>query len=470
MKKILTILLIASLSLILISCNIDNLIGYEKPNIQEDKKLNIDKKEGGLGGDSVIDENEIEPDINYVDISEDSNLTDFYLIQNDDKKDISLQESSKNRRENLDIDQFSNSINLAGRVHMYATVIPEEIDVDIQYKQYDIPFDYLLITAESTNIYTNPSFDSEILGKANQFSKIKLEGKTAFNNARDTNEWYLISWLENGNIVHGYVSADSGTARTFRFDDMLDHIVKLENELNKYSYGYISNYKNINGTPPVKNGKALDEFGIQAYQSAPAYYTLEDENNFRYFPDGMIVFIIDEENKHFKVKNLVYEGEYWIPKQYISFDNNLERLDKVVVVDKTNQNQALFENRNGTWTMISYTLATTGMPAENRYETPTGYFKVLQKRERFYYLNSSTKEIGGYAPYGTRFSAGAYIHGIPVNYEKKDGENVDPGMKEYLITIGTTPRSAKCVRNYTSHAKFVYDWVNTKDTAVIIID
>lgn len=235
------------------------------------------------------------------------------------------------------------------------------------------------------------------------------------------------------------------------------------------SYGYISNYKDENGSPPLMNGKALDEYGMQAYQSAPAYTNLNDMTKFRYFPDGMLVSILGEVKGYFKVKSTEYDGEYWIPKKYISFDDNLDTFAKAIVVDTTNQNEAVFEKRGDKWTLISYTLATTGVKDKVRYETPIGKFKVMEKKERFYYLDENLKEITGYAPYGIRFSQGAYVHGIPVEFVVKNGEKTDPGIKEYLFTIGTVPRSHKCVRNYTSHAQFLFNWADPNDTAVIVI-
>ena len=49
------------------------------------------------------------------------------------------------------------------------------------------------------------------------------------------------------------------------------------------------------------------------------------------------------------------------------------------------------------------------------------------------------------------FTDGAYIHGVPVNAPRKT-------QIEYSPSLGTTPRSHMCVRNATSHAKFIYDW------------
>lgn len=468
MKKYFLILLV--LVLFLTSCAPRGQNKPQLPNNQVQNNPEINTEEGGVGGEEIVQDDDIESDINYIDIDEDREITNTYINMAGEKKDITFQQNSMaNSTNRFNSENLANNLSSIG-AQMYATQIPDEIDVDIRYHNYDIPYDYLLITSDNVNIYENPTFDSAVLGKATQYSKIKLEARANINNANITQVWYLISWLENGETVYGYITGESGTPRRFRFDDMIDEIGRLEEALAQFPYGYISNYKNKNGSPPLKDGKAIDEFGIQAYQSAPAYYDPENLNEFRYFPDGMIVYILDEAEGHFKVRNLVYDGEFWIPKNFISFDDNLDRLEKAVVVDKINQNQALFENRNGRWTMISYTLATTGVPDNNKYETPTGSFKVLQKRDRFYFLDYSTGELGGYAPYGTRFSAGAYIHGIPVNFVKENGENVDPGMKEYLLTIGTTPRSAKCVRNYTSHAKFLYDWADLNDTAVIVID
>ncbi len=67
------------------------------------------------------------------------------------------------------------------------------------------------------------------------------------------------------------------------------------------------------------------------------------------------------------------------------------------------------------------------------------------------YLVDGSKETGGFAPYASRFTNGGYIHGVPVNAPRKS-------LIEYSPTLGTTPRSHMCVRNATSHAKFVYDW------------
>lgn len=70
-----------------------------------------------------------------------------------------------------------------------------------------------------------------------------------------------------------------------------------------------------------------------------------------------------------------------------------------------------------------------------------------------------------------RFNGGAYVHGVPVNYlYSEKGERITPPKIEYSKSIGTVPLSHKCVRNYTSHAKFLYDWYREDETIIIVIE
>ncbi|MGL5125265.1 MAG: L,D-transpeptidase family protein, partial [Fusobacteriaceae bacterium] len=68
-----------------------------------------------------------------------------------------------------------------------------------------------------------------------------------------------------------------------------------------------------------------------------------------------------------------------------------------------------------------------------------------------------------YAPNATRFTRGAYIHGIPINLPAT-------AQVEYSPTLGTIPRSHMCVRNATSHAKYIYNWSKIGDTLVFVIE
>lgn len=62
-----------------------------------------------------------------------------------------------------------------------------------------------------------------------------------------------MTWEDNDlGILYGFVPNGSGEIRSFKFDTMFSNLKKLEDELNKGKYGYISNYRDANGSPPYK--------------------------------------------------------------------------------------------------------------------------------------------------------------------------------------------------------------------------
>ena len=96
-------------------------------------------------------------------------------------------------------------------------------------------------------------------------------------------------------------------------------------------------------------------------------------------------------------------------------------------------------------------------------ETPTGLFVVQEQKPKMYYYGDGTTTIEGFAPHASRFTNGAYIHGVPVN-------NPKGSIIEYSWSLGTTPRSHMCVRNASSHAKFVYEQSKPMESLVIVLD
>ena len=50
------------------------------------------------------------------------------------------------------------------------------------------------------------------------------------------------------------------------------------------------------------------------------------------------------------------------------------------------------------------------------------------------------------------------------------GKMIVPGTAESNGTLGTTPQSHMCVRNYTSHALFMYKWIKLGKAGVIVIE
>jgi len=136
----------------------------------------------------------------------------------------------------------------------------------------------------------------------------------------------------------------------------------------------------------------------------------------------------------------------------------------VVVVDVKNQNICALEHVDGGWKIRSMNPATTGKHAPPyAMETPVGIYLLQEQKPKMFYYKDGTTDIAGYAPWASRFTNGAYIHGVPTN-------SVKAPIIEYSATLGTIPRSHMCVRNASSHAKFVYDWIKPNQSLVIVID
>jgi hypothetical protein len=354
------------------------------------------------------------------------------------------------------------------------TALPDSIEKDLAYNRYAMAYDYLLITSQSANVRALPSPEAEVIKTFRYFDKVNLlqtiEDDTPEDFAPD--EWYRVIWHENGNIRAGFIYAQYAEPRSFRFNVMVEKLMALEKSVSENRVAYISNYKNWNGRPPLWQGQTKDAFGRDRDQSAPGY-TDEAKSDFRYFSDGMVVFVQEETDSYYLVTNQDFEGSYYIPKRYVRFQNAPESLKKAIIIDDLYQNEGIFEKGPDGWKLISLSYASTGTQGEYRFETPKGSFMAIEKKPYFLYLEDGTSRIAGFAPHSIRFSGGGYIHGVPVDY-KTGQTHLNTNMRdpknhqEYLFTIGTTPRSHKCVRNFTSHAEFLYNWATIGETLFIV--
>jgi lipoprotein-anchoring transpeptidase ErfK/SrfK len=398
----------------------------------------------------------IEEDIEFTRDAENNGITRKPTMLSQDEA-MQVHHNVRDRRKNITLEEFR-------------TTLPPEILKNLQYEYYLLSYDYFLVTSPNvTPILKDPKRGAAQVDSALYGEKITLHEKIQGETVGDSNIWYRVSCKDNDQVNTGYIHSQAGVPRKFRFDEMLKALQDLNQQVLDGKLHYISNYKNVNGAPPVKNNGITDEFGYRIYQSAPGYLKPDTASDFRYLPDGILLKILSEDDVFYRVFVPTFNSEFFVPKQYIKPNVYVDNFNHVIVVDRREQNQATFEiNPNGT-VMISYTLSTTGLRGHLSFETPLGYYKAIEKKERFEYLGDNSAEIAGYAPYAIRFSGGAYIHGVPVDYEVQEGERIDPGKIEYLHTIGTFPRSHMCVRNFTSHAKFLYDWMKPEAGAIIII-
>ncbi len=352
-----------------------------------------------------------------------------------------------------------------------STLVPEEVEVSLKYEKYFINYDYIVAHKGEVNIREAPAMTGRVIRTARMYEKLNLYEtvKGEYIEKYGSDVWCHVYWWNNDVQQFGFILSSVIEIRKFQFDKMYSEIIKMEDEVQKGKITFINNYKNRSGYPPRNKGREYDDYGNRRTQSAPGYFSLTNKENFIYIEDGSLIRILDDTEDYYKV--LIFNNglQCWVPKRYIA-SQNLNELKKAVIIDRKNQNEGVFEKINQKWVLVSYTLATTGANSKYKIETPLGYYYCIERREKFIYLDDETKVVAGYAPYTVRFTGGTYIHGIPVNYKVRGDSKIDPGHIEYSSTIGTTPLSHRCVRNYTSHAKFLYDWVEIGKTIIIVIE
>jgi hypothetical protein len=247
----------------------------------------------------------------------------------------------------------------------------------------------------------------------------------------------------------------------------IDSLREMKNQV----WAVLQNKKNANGFPPIceqytttKDNVITDMFGVEREQGIPLYQSGNLTIPERYNYDGALVRVNDTIGKFTSVSAIYLEKDYLVPTKYLKLIDDTVCFNKLIVVDRRNQNISTYEKTGDIWTVRSMNPATTGA---NRtiYQRPTplGLFVIQQKVFKMFYYKDGTEELDGYAPYANRFCQGAYIHGVPVALPRTE-------IIEYSGTLGTIPRSHMCVRNVTSHAKYIYDNYPAYQTLVYVIE
>lgn len=263
--------------------------------------------------------------------------------------------------------------------------------------------------------------------------------------------------------------------RKFQWDKIEEKLVFIDSiQRKKNQYGILQNYKNKNGLPPLVKGykkdaynRIADKYGTERTQAIPLYLKKDTIIPEIYANDGIWVKIINDTDtlsNWVSVETLSKKATWLVPRNYLKKLNDTIQFKHVIIIDVKNQNITTLEKIKSKWLVRSMNPATTGKHSPpHKQETPLGMFVLQDKRNKMYYLVDGTQDIAGFAPYASRFSMGGYIHGIPL-------VNPNTELVEYSWSLGTTPRSHMCVRNATSHAKFIFDWAPAQQTLIFVID
>ncbi len=263
------------------------------------------------------------------------------------------------------------------------------------------------------------------------------------------------------------------TTRVFQWKKIREKLAHIENfQREKTTYAILQNYKNLNReAPTVKNfvrneyTRVSDTLGVERYQSAPLYTAGETDAPTLYGRDGSLIKLISSDTIDMvQVEGISFKGIWDVPKRYVKTLGDSILFNYIIFVDVTNQNTTIIERTNKEWKIRSMNPATSGMhKPPYAMETPVGMFVIQESKSKMFFYKDGTTEIGGFAPYASRFTNGGYIHGVPTNNPKGN-------IIEYSSTLGTIPRSHMCVRNATSHAKFIFDRAKPLQSLVIVID
>lgn len=263
------------------------------------------------------------------------------------------------------------------------------------------------------------------------------------------------------------------TVRSFKWDVVRNCLAFIENmQQDTAKWVVLQNYKNLNREAPLVRKfvrdayrRVADTLGVERYQSVPLYLLNDTLTPEIYGRDGTLAHLMGKEGGFYRIRPATLEEEWLAPTRYIKQLDDTTAFNHIVFVDRLNQNIATLERTvKGEWKIRSMNPATTGLHAPPYgQETPLGMYLIQDKKTRMVFLKDGSTATGGYAPYASRFTNGAYIHGVPVNAPRT-------AMIEYSWSLGTTPRSHMCVRNATSHSKFVFDWAPTWRTLVVVIE
>lgn len=262
--------------------------------------------------------------------------------------------------------------------------------------------------------------------------------------------------------------------RTIQWNKIREQLLRIEQlQATPHRWGVLQNYKNLNGEAPLTKVWSRDSYklvsdslGVERYQAVPLYASTDTLTPELYGRDGTLIAMTDTQGSNFwQGRTESPEADCSVPKRYVKLLKPDVTFSHVVVVDRKNQHIITLERQAPAHYLVrSINPATTGRhKPPHAKETPLGIFLLQEKKPKMFYTSDGSSRIAGFAPWASRFTCGAYIHGVPVNNPK--GKIV-----EYSHSLGTTPRSHMCVRNASSHAKFVYDNCPTLATLIVVIE
>lgn len=346
---------------------------------------------------------------------------------------------------------FSNGIKY---LENYIPTSNVNIQFTEDYYEYTFPFEHYVFTKKLSYIRKSPNSKSKILKKVSSNKNIEVLALVENNK----NKWYEVKIDK----LIGYIPYKNVLKREFKFLVAINEA----NVINQFLLDNIDNLKVVHAYKALntESGNKKDVFGNSSNQSILAY--TQDKSKHFNLQDRTILSVASEEKKGYNIKVQNYP-DLFLSKKYknniLNFELDDKGVQKYIFIDRNNQNLFAFEKNNetGIYTVLRTALVTTGKNGKYGFETPFGNFLVaISKPLMAYTSDIDTTQIIGDARYATRFTGGAYIHGIPSLYEPKETRNARKSITE--SKLGTYPLSHKCVRIKDGVAKYIYTWLGAK--------
>lgn len=331
--------------------------------------------------------------------------------------------------------------------------------------------DYVIIKNKTAKVYetefdgapvvTNSSVGQKLIlvEYSDNFAKVLYRAKDGLD---------YVGYIKRKDVYVREVDEEKALKKIKELNEFVTQKISQNKELvvtETYSYD-----QEINGE---KN--TPDSEGERAANATKFYKKASEKAAWVYLGDRSLLAIEAYENNFVKVSVPGRKEFLYVKKNMFKYTRTTKfnsLIEKVVVVDRTNQNTQLYDYVGGEFLLTHSSQSTTGYNNNNNsYRTPRGFYIVSNVKPIMVYYDDpkktvEIKKVGteetkklGRALYAVRFSGGYYLHGIPLKDELKGTER-ETTRKRVEGILGSHPSSHGCVRNSDENAKFIYDWTN----------
>lgn len=326
--------------------------------------------------------------------------------------------------------------------------------VSLLYDEYQHANRYYIVLEATAKVHQEPGEESPVVATVRRFDFLTHTDDVLPWTVKGTEEiWYPVTVSQEKTIGKGFIKSTEVEEREFRFDRMEALIRRIDAASKEGALTRIESHRH-----PRK-------------ESAKGFISLEKQEHPVLLEDGTLVRYLFTKDRYSRVEIVSTGQRYYVESGFVADRSLIENPHRIIAIDRKNQNEAAYQKEGERWVRVSQTMATTGTLGPYAMPTPLGFYSAMEQKEQMVYYADNRTQLQGYAPYAIRFTGGAYIHGVPVDFQiQNSGERRTPPMQEYSGSIGTIPLSHKCVRNYTSHAKFLYEWYVKNEMVVIIFE